>query len=139
VVIAKVHEFITFACAQEEFQRCQKLKFPSMKHRNKPYLDVDTIKLHLYQWGFQAHYYRWVHHGEPFLDEEGAYSLSSNVEVTVNPMCDMVMYAYTPTISLLLLEVTHNEEQEPIPDANRFLQLLQAAKRPLYKAVKCHC
>jgi len=45
----------------------------------------------------------------------------------------MVMGAYTPTMSLLMLEVTNNEEQEPIPEAKRFMQMLQAAKKPLYE------
>ena len=56
--IAKVDDFITFACPQQEFQRCRKFKCSCMKCRNKPYLDVDTIKLRLYQQGFQTNYYR---------------------------------------------------------------------------------
>ena len=47
--VEKVDEFMRFACAQEEFQMCQKLKCPCVKCRNVPYHDVDTIKLHLYQ------------------------------------------------------------------------------------------
>ena len=104
-----------------------------MKCRSKPYRDVDTIKLHLYQRGFQPNYYRWIHHGEPFPDEEGACASSSNVEVVVNPMREMVMDAYTPVTSLLLQEATLNTTHEPIPEAKRFLQLLQAAEKPLYE------
>uniref|UniRef100_A0A7C9EW89 Transposase-associated domain-containing protein n=1 Tax=Opuntia streptacantha TaxID=393608 RepID=A0A7C9EW89_OPUST len=124
VFIEKVGEFISFTCRQEEFQRCQKLKCPCVKCRSKPYSDVDTIKLHLYQRGFQPNYYRWIHHGEPFPDEEGACASSSNVEVVVNPMREMVMDAYTPITSLLLQEATLNTTHEPIPEAKRFLHLL---------------
>ena len=108
--IAKVNEFITFACAQQEFQRCQKLKCPCTKCRNKPYRDVDTVKLHLYQRGFVAHYYRWVHHGKPFLEDEGAGTSSPTIQVMENPMQDMVVDAFAPTMSLLQPEAMNNEE-----------------------------
>uniref|UniRef100_A0A7C9D1T7 Transposase-associated domain-containing protein n=1 Tax=Opuntia streptacantha TaxID=393608 RepID=A0A7C9D1T7_OPUST len=114
--ITKVDEFIAFACQQEEFKRCQKLKCPCMKCRSRPYHDVDTIKFHLFQRGFQPNYYMWVHHGEPFPDEQGACPSSPNVEIVTNPMRDMVMNAYTPA-TVLLQEATRNTTQEPIPEA----------------------
>jgi len=55
------------------------------------------------------------------------------MEVVVNPMRDMVMDAYTPVTSMLLQEATLNTTHEPIPEAKRFLQLLQAAEKPLYE------
>jgi len=45
----------------------------------------------------------------------------------------MVMDEYAPTKSLLLRETIHIEEQEPILEAKRFLQLLQAVEKPLYE------
>ena len=105
VFIAKVNnEFITFACAQQELQRCQKLKCPCTKCRNKPYRDVDTVKLRLYQRGFVAHYYRWVHHGEPFLEDEGAGTSSPTIQVVENHMRDMIVDAFAPTRSPPRLE-----------------------------------
>jgi len=133
VFIEKVDGFIKFSCALEEFQRCHQLKFPYAKCRNVPYLDVDTIKLHLYQRGFRANYYRWVCHGEPFLGEDEAATSSSIAQVIPNPMRDMMIDAYVPTASLLLQELLHQEEREPIPEAKRFLELLKAAERPLYE------
>jgi len=103
VFVEKANEFIKFACAQEEFQRFHKLKCLCAKCRNVPYLDVDTIKLHLYQRGFSANYYRWVHHGETFLEEDEAATSSSTAQVIPNPMRDMVMDACAPTTSMLLL------------------------------------
>ena len=101
VFIAKVDEFIMFACAQEEYKGYKKLKCPCVKHRNIPYLDVDTVKLHLYQRGFRANYYRWVHHGEPFDEDEGGGTSSSTIEVLANLMIEMVMDAYAPVTSLM--------------------------------------
>ena len=94
---------------------------------------MDILKLHLYQRGFQAHYYSGVHHGEPFLDEEGAGTSSSTIQVMENPMPNMVMDVYAPMMSLLMPGATSNEDQEPIPEAKRFMQLLQAVEKPLYE------
>ena len=66
------------------------------------HLVVDMITLYLYQRGFRSNYYRWVHHGETFLKEEGGTTSSSAVEVIPNPMTDMVMDSYAP-ITLPLL------------------------------------
>ena len=101
VFVAKVNEFITFASAQQEFQRYQRLKCPCTKCRNKPYLNVDTVKLHLYQRGFVANYYMWVHHREPFLEDKGAGTSSLTIQVVENPMRDMVVDAFAPTRSPL--------------------------------------
>ena len=102
-----------------------KLKCPCVKYRNIPYLDVDTIKLHLYQRGFRANYYRWVHHGEPFEEEEQVGTSSSTIEVLANLMIEMVMDAYAPVTSLMLQEATHQEEQEPNVEAKYFLNSLR--------------
>ena len=91
------------------------------------------MKLHLYQRGFRANYYRWVHRGEPFDEDEGGGTSSSTVEVVANPMVEMVKDAYAPVTSLMLQETTHQEEQEPNAEAKRFLELLKASKKPLYK------
>jgi len=86
-----------------------------------------------------------VHHGEPFLENEGAGTSSPTFQVVENPMRDMVVDAFAPTRSLLRPEAMNNEGHEPIAEAKRFMQLLQAAERPLYegcemsllKAVAC--
>jgi len=49
VIIVKMDEFIMFACAQEKYRMCQKLKCSCVKCLNVPHLHVDTMKLHLYQ------------------------------------------------------------------------------------------
>jgi len=41
------------------------------------------------------------------------------------------MDAYASKASLLLNELSHHEEHKPIPEAKRFLELLNVAKRPL--------
>ena len=48
-------------------------------------------------------------------------------------MRDMVMNAYAPVTSLILQEATHQEEQESIVEAKRFLERLKAVEKPLYE------
>ena len=67
------------------------------------------------------------------MEEQGAGASSSTVKVIANSMRDMIMDAYAPVTSLILKEATHQEKQEPIIVAKRFLELLKAAKKPLYK------
>jgi len=43
------------------------------------------------------------------------------------------MDAHTPASSALVQELSHNGKHEPIADAKRFLELIQAAERPLYE------
>ena len=74
-----------------------------------------------------------MHHGETFLEDDGAATSSSNAQIIPNPMRYMVMDAYEPASSALLQELPHNEEHEPIPEAKRFLQLLKTTERLLYE------
>ena len=96
--IEKVDEFIEFATEQELFRIMNKIKCPCIKCCNECYLDVDTVKLHLYKQGFRTNYYKWVCHGEVF-DGVSHPSSSSNLEVEVNPIRNMVFDAYIPMIS----------------------------------------
>ena len=82
------------------------------------------VNLHLCQRGFRPNYYRWVYNGEPFLAKEGATASSSNLEVILNPMRDMVTNIHAPLTSLLMEEATYHEEDEPILKAKRFRELL---------------
>jgi len=74
-----------------------------------------------------------VHHGEPFLEDEGAGTSSPTIQVMENPMRDMIVDAFAPMRSLLGPEAMNNDEQEPILEAKRFMQLLQAVEKPLYE------
>ena len=57
VFIQKVKEFIDFATEQDIYHRTTKIKCPCAKCWNVPYLDKDTVKLHLYKQGFRPNYY----------------------------------------------------------------------------------
>ena len=78
--IEKVEEFIKFAIEQELFWNMNKIKCPCIKYWNGPYLDVDTVKLHLHKQGFRINYYKWVCQGETF-DRVSHPSTSINLEL----------------------------------------------------------
>ena len=61
--VKKIDEFIKFASEEEHFKKYEKLKCPCDKCRNMPYLDEDTVKLHLYKYGLCPNYYQWTYHG----------------------------------------------------------------------------
>ena len=128
--IKKVEEFIEFATEQELFRNMNKIKCPCMKCWNGPYLDVDTVKLHLYKQGFRTNYYKWVCHGETF-DGVSHPSTLINLEVEVNPMRDMVLDAYAPTNVIEL--GMGNEEEDPTPEVKKFIELVKATEKPLYE------
>jgi len=46
-------------------------------------------------------------------------------------MRDMVLDAYAPTTSTMASQGSSDDEEEPIPDA--FIELVQAAEKPLYE------
>ena len=50
--VRKVDEFIKFVSEEEHFKKYEKLKCPCNKCWNVPYLEEDTVKLHLYKNGF---------------------------------------------------------------------------------------
>ena len=64
-----------------------------------PYLDEDTVKLHLYKNGFRPNYYQWSYHGEVHgvLRDESAIPTSNRSDS--NQMRDMVIDALGPITS----------------------------------------
>ena len=55
-----------------------------------PYLDIDTVKLHLYKQGFPPNHCEWVCHGEAF-DKVSHSGSSSNAVEGDNLTLDMVL------------------------------------------------
>jgi len=63
IFIEKVKEFIEFASEQETYQNIKKIKCPCAKCWNVHYLDIDTVKLHLYNRGFSPITMIWLSWG----------------------------------------------------------------------------
>ena len=82
--VDKVDAFVEFSLKHPEFVNGGtdiKCPSPKPKYRNKQFLDVETMKLHLCRNGFMPDYYVWKYHGEKevtggrcFVTDEGGSS-----------------------------------------------------------------
>jgi len=130
--VEKVDEFIKFASEEEHFKKYAKLKCPCNKCWNVPYLDEDTVKLHLYKNGFRPNYYQWSYHGEVHgvLRDESAIPTSNRSDS--NQMRDMVIDALGPITCNWGAEGSSNAEEDPNPHVKDFFDMIEAAEKPLY-------
>ena len=71
-----------------------------------PYLDEDTVKLHLYKNGFRLNYYQCTYHGELDANLRVKSSMSASIRCEVNQTRDM----FVDTLGLCLLLGIKNYE-----------------------------
>ncbi|KAM3235133.1 hypothetical protein P3L10_015169 [Capsicum annuum] len=62
--VTEVDEFIQFACSQPNRMSGDKVRCLCAKCQNYKFMDVETVKCHLYQSGFIENYFIWKHQGE---------------------------------------------------------------------------
>ncbi|PHT74236.1 hypothetical protein T459_21513 [Capsicum annuum] len=64
IFVIGVDEFIQFACSQPNRMSGDKVRCPCAKCENYKFMDVETVKYHLYQSGFIENYFIWKHQGK---------------------------------------------------------------------------
>ncbi|PNX83353.1 hypothetical protein L195_g039394 [Trifolium pratense] len=142
-----VHEFIKFACAQENFKKVGKLRCPCKVCKCKKPHPVGDVMGHLCMKGFKEDYYYWTSHGEkrpPILPvvSNNSYYGSSEVREDLNDFEQMVMDAAGPSLGTYLEhEGSGCEEQmreDPNPEAKIFFDMLKAAQAPLYNGCESY-
>ncbi|KAK1393826.1 hypothetical protein POM88_012882 [Heracleum sosnowskyi] len=118
-----VLRFVDFALHQPGCTDGAKIKCPCIlpKCRNKRYLEVDEVMIHLCRKGFIPHYEVWSSHGERFVHKDTHVGESSNRVDYRGDYIQMVMDAAGPE----MFDVEMDEE--PNPDAKKFYELLDAA------------
>ncbi|KAH0688816.1 hypothetical protein KY289_016174 [Solanum tuberosum] len=131
------------------------VRCPCKKCHNINYMDIETVKLHLFRFGFVENYFVWKYQGEKEMISEIASDLPGGTQPGLgdNPYRQMVLdaagsnfgqgsssqcyrniepessYHYEPSME----EVPDlSMEEEPNPDSQRFYDLLQSADRELY-------
>ncbi|KAF3620686.1 putative flowering time control protein FCA-like isoform X1 [Capsicum annuum] len=62
--VTGVGEFIQFAFSQPDRMSGDKVRCPCAKCQNYKFMDVETVKCHLYQSGFIENYFIWKYQGE---------------------------------------------------------------------------
>ncbi|KAK1361648.1 hypothetical protein POM88_046122 [Heracleum sosnowskyi] len=129
-----VLRFVDFALHQPGCTDGAKIKCPCIlpKCRNKRYLEVDEVMIHLCRKGFIPHYEVWSSHGERFVHKDTHVGESSNRVDYRGDYIQMVMDAAGPE----MFDVEMDEE--PNPDAKKFYELLDAASKPLYPGSEKH-
>lgn len=99
--------------------------------------DEVNLKLHLYKYGFQPHYWFWIEYGEivPHIDLGGS---SSAFECMINKYQFMSLQNMVENTfcSVVMNNVGFNQdnwEKEPNVEVKRFYDLLNNANQPLYE------
>nr|XP_016467687.1 PREDICTED: uncharacterized protein LOC107790290 isoform X2 [Nicotiana tabacum]XP_016467688.1 PREDICTED: uncharacterized protein LOC107790290 isoform X2 [Nicotiana tabacum]XP_016467689.1 PREDICTED: uncharacterized protein LOC107790290 isoform X2 [Nicotiana tabacum]XP_016467690.1 PREDICTED: uncharacterized protein LOC107790290 isoform X2 [Nicotiana tabacum]XP_016467691.1 PREDICTED: uncharacterized protein LOC107790290 isoform X2 [Nicotiana tabacum] len=148
--ISGVDKFLHFACFQRNRMSGDNVRCPCKKYHNIKYMDVETVRLHLLQFGFVENYFAWIYQGERCLTNE--LSSSSNLNSGAqpefryeNPYRRMILDIAGPNISQgsnwqsdsnveheSSHPYEHSMEGEPNPESQKFYDLLQAADAELY-------
>ncbi|XP_070008858.1 uncharacterized protein [Nicotiana sylvestris] len=81
--ITSVNKFLQFACSQRNRMSGDNVRCPCKKCHNIKYMDVETVKLHLYQYGFVENYFLWKYQGEK--DVTGEMSSSGDLDSGAQP------------------------------------------------------
>nr|XP_016475280.1 PREDICTED: uncharacterized protein LOC107796969 [Nicotiana tabacum] len=62
--ITGVNKFLQFACSRRNHISGDNVRCPCKKYHNIKYMDVETVKFHLYQYGSVENYFLWKYQGE---------------------------------------------------------------------------
>ncbi|KAM3265345.1 hypothetical protein P3L10_002339 [Capsicum annuum] len=147
--VIRLDEFIQVVCSQQNRMGGGKVKCPCAKCQNYKFMDVKTIKCHLYQSGFVENYFIWKHQGE--RDGISGTSYGNDLHgggqpvFEENPYQQMILYATGPNFSQgsswqsysnsepnLSLPFQHSIEEDPNPMSKKFYDLLDTAGAKLY-------
>lgn len=121
-----VRKFVELAKEHTNLTDSQNIRCTCSKCRNRKYLDVDSVKQHLYRIGFVNDYFQWVCHGEDFA------SLGSS-NSTTNRYMDMVVDALGPREGTEFVERLNDVKEEPNPKPKKFFDMLKSSQEPLYE------
>lgn len=120
-----VQEFIEFATQHQVHKDSNQIRCPCQKCNNRRFLDVETVREHLYRRGFCHSYFEWICHGEN--------NISQPLVEQSNPYQDMIVDAFGSLHENLNHNAGDEVEEEPNDEAKKFFDLLKASKDPLYE------
>lgn len=144
-----VQVFLEYASKDEIFLMSpdQKMRCPCLKCKCRVFKDRPAVLVDLFNKGFMPNYYWWTNHGEtlpefPPAVVESSYYGTGDWRDEVNPYEQMIMDQAGPSVGQALerdcvMEEQYTEEY-PNPDAQRFYDMLAAARRPLWEGCDKH-
>ncbi|KAM3237459.1 hypothetical protein P3L10_012488 [Capsicum annuum] len=147
--VTGVDEFIQFACSQPNRMSGDKVRCPCAKCQNYKFMNVETVKYHIYQSEFIENYFIWKHQGEKDDISGTSYGIAlhggGKPIFEENPYRQIILDAAGPNFSQgsswqsysnSELESSHpfqhSMEEEPNPVSKIFYDFLDAADAELY-------
>jgi len=137
-----VDDFVSYAC-QETNVSNGKIRCPCSKCKNLKFFHFEEVKVHLYKKGFMPEYWYWTCHGEsdPTICVDTSPTIFSSQERHLNKYKSMVY-----DVAGLEYEMDHDQEinespnmdESPNIEAQKFYELLDAAKNPLWPGCNNH-
>ena len=130
-----VHVFVQFAISQPEWTDGPRIRCPCSMCKNRKFLEIENVKLHLVQKGFVPDYYEWRFHGETTTRrnyEQGEGHTSAYATESPGPYHTMVMDAGGPDLDYDTME------ESPNPIAKKLYEMLQAADQALWPGCEKH-
>ncbi|KAL4588812.1 hypothetical protein LXL04_001707 [Taraxacum kok-saghyz] len=137
IFINGVKAFAEFASSKPSHMDEGRIKCPCKNCRNRPFLDVDVVRLHLYKDGFVQNYKCWDRHGETLLD-----NTLSDADDTYTTLHEQ----HAPTYREMILDATYSDcvngfmsrpiEEEPNTTDKKFFDMLKAADKELWSSCK---
>ncbi|XP_054817658.1 uncharacterized protein LOC129317338 [Prosopis cineraria] len=143
-----VEQFVAFVLSQPNLVSNGQIRCPCSKCDNKKFLEYEIVKVHLYRHGFVPNYDPWSYHGEPLHYDDVDYEVARDIEERVeganetrddvileNPYYTMILDAVGPSVN----PNTNIElDDPPSHNAQKFYEMLETAKEPLYEGCSRH-
>ncbi|KAM3397863.1 hypothetical protein P3S68_001377 [Capsicum galapagoense] len=123
--VTEVDEFIQFTCSQSNRMSGDKVRCPCAKYQNYKFMDVETVKCHLYQSGFIENYFIWKHQWERDDISETSYA-------GPNFSQGSSWQSYSNSEPESSHPFQYSMEEDPNPISKKFYDLLDVANAKLY-------
>ncbi|XP_054785879.1 uncharacterized protein LOC129292331 [Prosopis cineraria] len=123
-----VEQFVAFVLSQPNLVSNGQIRCPCSKYDNKKFLEYEIVKVHLYRHGFVPNYDPWSYHGEPLHYDDVDYEVARDIEERVE---DAVGPSVNPNTNIEL-------DDPPSHNAQKFYEMLETAKEPLYEGCSRH-
>ena len=137
----KVDEFFEFTLRHPEcVNGGTAIRCPctSVKCQNKKFLNVETVKVHLYRNGFVPDYYVWIYHGEKQVHQRCSSSVRVSVSETDQMISDNMNHTTYHRMVCDAAGPEFNPDEEPNAEARNFYDMIRAGDKPVYEGNSKH-
>lgn len=136
--IRGVKHFTEVARGYPQYMNGDLIRCPCSKCKNRKWELPGMVEKHLYQSGFVEGYKRWIAHGEPIVARNRTEVVTPATVDEVSPVVEEEVVADQGMEDMVrdFVGSDHNwvnsPEEEPNPIAQKFIDLMESSKEPLY-------